>query len=59
LTSDKNVIVELNSSERLEFPVIKNGNILVGDEFLNLIVKISNEKLEKSWEKIKKLEKVV
>ena len=59
LTSERNIILELNSSDRLEFPIIKNEKILVEDEFLKLIVKISNEKLEKGWEKIKKLEKKV
>ncbi|MEK6833409.1 MAG: tRNA wybutosine-synthesizing 3 family protein [Nanoarchaeota archaeon] len=59
LTCDKNTILELNSSDRIEFPIIKNGKILVADEFLKLIVKISNEKLEKGWEKIRKLEKIV
>jgi len=59
LTCDKNIILELNSSDRLEFPIIKNGKILVDDVFLNLIVRISNEKLEKGWLKIKKFEKTV
>jgi tRNA wybutosine-synthesizing protein 3 len=59
LTCDKNVILELNSSDRMEFPIIKNGKVLVDDAFLILIVKISNEKLEKGWEKIQKLEKIV
>lgn len=59
LTCERNIILELNSSDRMEFPIIKNKKILVGDEFLKLIVKISNEKLEKGWEKIKKLEKIV
>lgn len=58
LTCDRNIIVELNSSERLEFPVIDKGKILVSDEFLKLIVKISNEKLESAWNKIEKLEKI-
>jgi tRNA(Phe) wybutosine-synthesizing methylase Tyw3 len=49
----------LNSSDRLEFPIIRKGKILVDDVFLKLIVKSSNEKLEKGWEKIKKLEKIV
>jgi tRNA wybutosine-synthesizing protein 3 len=58
LTCDKNIILELNSSDRLEFPMIKNRKILVENEFLKLIVKLSNEKLEKGWKKIKKLEKI-
>jgi tRNA wybutosine-synthesizing protein 3 len=59
LTCDKNIIVELNSSDRMEFPIIKNGRILVDEEFLRLILEISNYKLEKGLEKIKKLEKAI
>ncbi len=57
LTFDKNIIVEINSSERFEFPIIKNDKILVEDEFLKLVLEMSNYKMEKGWEKIKKLEK--
>lgn len=59
ITFDKNIIVELNTSERMEFPVINNGKVLVDDEFLKLIVGMSNEKMDKWWGKIKKLEKSV
>jgi len=59
LTFDKNIIVELNSSDKLEFPIIKNKKILVDNAFLKLIIEISNKKLKKGWEKIKKLEKIV
>ena len=55
----RNIIVELNSTEKLEFPVIRNGKILVSDEFLKVIVDESNAKLEKSWIKINKLEKSI
>jgi tRNA wybutosine-synthesizing protein 3 len=56
LTCERNIFVELNSSERLEFPILNKGKILVNDEFLKLIVKISNGKLESGWKKIEKLE---
>jgi len=59
LTSDRNIIIELNTSDRMEFPIIKNGKILVDDEFLKLVIKMSNEKLNRGWVKIKKLEKIV
>jgi len=49
--------VELNGTERLEFPIIHRNKILVSDEFLKIIVEESNKKLEKSWKRIKKLEK--
>lgn len=54
----KNIILELNGSDKLEFPIIKN-KILVNDFFLKLIVKQSNEKLKKSWKNIEKLRKSI
>jgi tRNA wybutosine-synthesizing protein 3 len=59
LTCNKNIILELNTSERMEFPIIKNGKILVDEEFLKLIVSMSNEKMEKWWDKICKLEEFI
>lgn len=58
LTCDRNIFVELNSSDRMEFPVLKSGKILVDDEFLRLIIEMSNQKLERGWEKIEKLGRV-
>lgn len=52
---DKRFIVELTSSERLEFPIIQNGKILVDDEFLKIVVEDANGKLKKGWMKIEKL----
>lgn len=52
-----NFTVELNGTERLEFPVIRNKKILVDDEFLKIIVDEANRKLEKSWTRINELEK--
>lgn len=57
LTCQRNIFLELNTSERLELPIIKEGKILVDDRFLKLIAEMSNQKLEKGWEKIKELEK--
>lgn len=55
----KNIILELNSTERTEFPILKEGKILVDDEFLKIVVKQSNEKLQKGWKKIQELKKLV
>ena len=52
-------VLELNSSERLEFPVLDKGEVLVSDEFLKIIVSEANKNLEKCWDKIKRLERVV
>lgn len=51
--------VELNGTDRLEFPIIHENKVLVNDEFLKIVVDESNKKLEKSWMKIKKLEKEI
>lgn len=58
-TFGKNILLELNSTEKLEFPIIKDSKILVDDGFLRLVVELSNEKLKKGWVKIKKLEKLI
>lgn len=52
----KNIVLELNSTEKLEFPIIDNQKILVDDDFLKIVVDEANRKLEKNWGKIKKLE---
>ncbi|HKL23972.1 MAG TPA: tRNA wybutosine-synthesizing 3 family protein [Candidatus Nanoarchaeia archaeon] len=56
-TFGKNIMLELNSTEKIEFPIIQQNEILVNDDFLKIIVKQVNNKLEKGWEKIKRLEK--
>lgn len=58
LASDKRFIVELNSTEKLEFPIFHN-KILVSDDYLKVIVEEANKKLQSSWDKIEKLEKLV
>ena len=57
IAGDKRYVVELNSTERLEFPIINNGKILVDDNFLKILVNRTNEKLENTWKKIKALGK--
>lgn len=59
ISSGKRFVVELNSTERLEFPIINKNKVFVSDEFLKLIVKKSNENLKKSWGKIKKLKNLI
>ncbi|MBS3094253.1 hypothetical protein J4474_01170 [Candidatus Pacearchaeota archaeon] len=59
LSLGKKIILELNSTERLEFPIIKSSKILVGDEFLEIVVEEANRKINDSWLKIRKLEKLI
>ena len=54
VTTEKHFVTELMCTEKMEFPVIDNGKILVDDNFLKIIVRKSNENLEKSWKKIEK-----
>lgn len=50
---------ELNSTEKIEFPIIQNKKLLVDEDFLKIILDDANNKLEKSWEKIRKLEREI
>jgi tRNA wybutosine-synthesizing protein 3 len=59
IASENRVMLELNSTERLEFPVVCGGEIIVEDKFLEIVVNEANKKLEKSWEKIEKLKKLL
>jgi len=59
ISANKNHIVELNGTHKLEFPIISRGKILVSGEYLKLIIKKSNENLKKSWDKIEKLLEVI
>lgn len=59
IVSKNRFFLELNSTEKLEFPICRKGKILVSDGFLEIIAKEANKKLEKCWGKIEKLEKVV
>ncbi len=55
---EKNFILELNSTEKLEFPIV-DKEILVDDNFLKKTVEESNKNLEKSWDKIEKLKNLI
>lgn len=59
MSTKKRIIVELHSTEKLDFPIMKNKKILVDDEFLKIVVESANVRLERVWEKIKRLEKRV
>lgn len=51
----KRFVVEISSTEKLEFFIMNKREILVNDDFLRLIVDKSNNNLKKSWDKINKL----
>lgn len=49
---------ELKSTEHISMPIAK-AKILVSDAFLNILASESNKKLARTWQKIKKLEKII
>jgi tRNA wybutosine-synthesizing protein 3 len=55
--SEKRIVLEIIGSEQLALPIMEKGKLLVNEEFLKILVRESNNRLEKGWEKIKKLEK--
>ena len=59
ISSRKRFVVELNATEKIEFPILNHGKILVKDDFLKIVVSEANKKLKTSWEKIKRLEKLI
>ena len=59
ISSGRRFIIEMNGTDKLEFPIMKNGKILVDDEFLALIVEKSNKNMKRSWLKIQKLKDII
>ena len=53
----KNIVVEVTSTERLDSPVGKDGELFCDDEYLSLLVDIGNDVIDKSSVKLKKFEK--
>lgn len=51
------VIMEIESTEKICTPVIINSKIVINEELLSKIVEISNSLLERTWKKLEKLNK--
>jgi tRNA wybutosine-synthesizing protein 3 len=56
---EKRIILEIICTGKLEFPIIKNGELLVNKNFLKIALKQANSKMKNSWNNIKKLEKAI
>jgi tRNA wybutosine-synthesizing protein 3 len=54
---DKNIIVEIASTERLDSPVGKDGKLFCDEQYLNLLVEIANNIMYKSSLKLNRFEK--
>jgi len=53
---DNRFVVEICSTERLDAPVGKDGRLFFNNEYLDLLVNISNEIMKKSYSKLQKFE---
>jgi tRNA wybutosine-synthesizing protein 3 len=56
-SAGKRVIIEICSTERLDAPIGRDGSLFCEEEYLSLLVEISNEVIERSQEKIGRLTK--
>ena len=56
-SSEKNIVVEVTSTERLDSPVGKNGGLFCDDRYLSLLLDIANEIIDKSSVKLEKFKK--
>ncbi len=59
IMSLKRNIVELHSTEHIDFPIYLNGKVLVDDDFLKIVVDEANKRLERVWGKIERLKKLI
>jgi len=59
IASNRRIVAELLSTEKIEMPIGNNYRILVSDSYIKLLVKEANNKLSRTREKIKKLEKLL
>lgn len=59
MSTRKRYMVELNSTEHIDFPIMMNNKVLIGDELLNLVVEQANLRMERVWKKIEKLQNLI
>jgi len=59
MASGNRFVLEMRSTEKLEFPIINKGKILVDDNYLKLLVSEANKRLGRTWGKIEKMEKLI
>ncbi|MCR4368590.1 MAG: hypothetical protein NUV67_01655, partial [archaeon] len=50
-------LIELQGTEKMEFPLCSQGELLVGKKYLEQITPKANEMLEKNYSRLAKLEK--
>lgn len=56
ISNNKKIIIEISGHERIETPLVEENNVLVSEEFLEMLVEFANRKQKKNWELIEKVE---
>jgi tRNA wybutosine-synthesizing protein 3 len=59
ITVNKRIIIEIIGTEAMETIIARKGKMLIDDDYLKILVKESNKKLERNEIKIKELYKVI
>jgi len=59
IMSTRRNMVELHSTEHMDFPIMLNGKVLVDSDFLKVAVEEANKRLERVWGKIDRLKKAL
>ena len=57
--NENRIVVEAIGSDYLALPIIEDGLLLVDDDFLKILLIESNERLEKTWKRIRNFEKII
>jgi len=58
IMSLKRNICELRSTEHLALPVMKDGKIIISEDYLKILASEANSRLKATWTKIERLEKL-
>jgi tRNA wybutosine-synthesizing protein 3 len=58
-STGKRIIIEICSTERLDAPIGRDGSLFCTEEYLSLLVEISNEVIKRSQEKIGRFAKKI
>jgi tRNA wybutosine-synthesizing protein 3 len=53
------IVMELISTENIEAIVSKKGKLVIDEDYFKVLIMEGNKKLEKTWEKIDKLDKKI
>ncbi|MFH0831259.1 MAG: tRNA wybutosine-synthesizing 3 family protein [archaeon] len=59
ISAGRRVVCEISSTEKLELPIADKGKPLLSGTLGKIIQREANAKLERTWKKIKKLEKAI